>query len=73
MYVVPPDVLLEGPNGEYVFAADAMATGTLSADLGRVVNAPIDAVYTRACRRISAGGPAPASCRSLSTSPWPPT
>ena len=46
VYVVPPDLLLEGPNGEYVFAADAMATGTLSADLGRVVNAPIDAVYT---------------------------
>lgn len=46
VYLVPPDVLLEGPNGEYVFAADAMATGTLSADLGRVVNAPIDAVYT---------------------------
>jgi hypothetical protein len=46
VYVVPPDLLLEGPNGEYVFAADAMATDTLSADLGRVVNAPIDAVYT---------------------------
>jgi hypothetical protein len=46
VYLVPPDVLLEGPNGEYVFAADAMATGTLSEDLGRVVNAPIDAVYT---------------------------
>ena len=25
VYVVPPDLLLEGPNGEYVFAADAMA------------------------------------------------
>jgi hypothetical protein len=46
VYVVPPDVLLEGPNGEYVFAADAMASGTLAEDLGRVVNAPIDAVYT---------------------------
>jgi hypothetical protein len=46
VYVVPPDLLLEGPNGEYVFAADAMATGTLPADLGRVVNAPIDAVFT---------------------------
>ena len=46
VYFVPPDVLLEGPNGEYVFAADAMAAGTLSKDLGRVVNAPIDAVYT---------------------------
>jgi hypothetical protein len=46
VYVVPPDLLLEGPIGEYVFAADAMAIGSLSADLGRVVNAPIDAVYT---------------------------
>jgi hypothetical protein len=46
VYVVPPDLLLEGPNGEYVFAADAMAGGSLAADLGRVVNAPIDAVYT---------------------------
>ncbi len=46
VYVVPPDLLLEGPNGEYVFAADAMATGSLAADLGRVVHAPIDAVYT---------------------------
>ena len=27
VYLVPPDLLLEGPNGEYVFAADAMAAG----------------------------------------------
>jgi hypothetical protein len=46
VYLVPPDVLLEGPNGEYVFAADAMAQGVLAEDLGRVVNAPVDAVYT---------------------------
>ena len=46
VYLVPPDVLLEGPNGEYVFAADAMAGGNLAGDLGRVVHAPIDAVYT---------------------------
>jgi LytR cell envelope-related transcriptional attenuator len=46
VYLVPPDLLLAGPNGEYVFAADAMATGTLAEDLGRVVDAPIDAVYT---------------------------
>lgn len=45
VYVIPPDLLLEGPRGEYVFAEDAMATGSLAADLGRVVNAPIDAVY----------------------------
>ena len=46
VYLVPPDVLLEGPHGEYVFAADAMAGGNLAGDLGRVVHAPIDAVYT---------------------------
>lgn len=46
VYFVPPDVLLEGPNGGYVFAADSMVEGTLAKDLGRVVNAPVDAVYT---------------------------
>jgi len=46
VYLVPPDLLLEGPNGEYVFAADSMALGTVSEDLGRVVHAPIDAVFT---------------------------
>ena len=73
VYLVPPDLLLEGPNGEYVFAADAMATGTLPADLGRVVNAPIDAVYTAA--RLGSGqvGRHRASCRSRSTGPWRPT
>jgi hypothetical protein len=45
VYVIPPDLLLEGANGEYVFAGDAMATGTLAADLERVVGAPIDAVH----------------------------
>jgi hypothetical protein len=45
VYVIPPDLLLEGARGEYVFAGDAMATGSLAADLGRVVGAPIDAVY----------------------------
>jgi hypothetical protein len=45
VYLIPPDLLLEGANGEYVFAGDAMATGTLAADLGRVVGAPIDAVH----------------------------
>ena len=52
VYLVPPDVLLEGPNGEYVFAADAMAQGVLAQDLGRVVNAPIDAVYTVPVSRL---------------------
>lgn len=46
VYLLPPDLLLEGPNGEYVFAADAMALGDLAVDLGRVVRAPIDAVFT---------------------------
>ena len=46
VYHVPPDLLLEGPNGEYVFAADSMASGQLAGDLGRVVHAPIDAVYS---------------------------
>jgi hypothetical protein len=46
VYFLPPDMLLEGPNEGYVFAADAMAQGTLAKDLGRVVNVPIDAVYT---------------------------
>ena len=39
-------MLLEGPNGEYVFAADAMAQGVLAEDLGRVIHVPVDAVYT---------------------------
>ncbi len=46
VYLVPSDLLLEGPNGEYVFAADAMAARELAADLGRIVDAPVDAVYT---------------------------
>ena len=46
VYFVPPDVLLEGPEGEYVFAADAMAQGVLAQDLGRLARVPIDAVYT---------------------------
>jgi hypothetical protein len=46
VFFVPPDLLLEGPNGEYVFAADAMAAGDLTADLERVINVPVDAVFT---------------------------
>jgi hypothetical protein len=46
LYVVPRDLLVQGPHGEYVFAGDAMAAGTLKEDLGRVVGAPIDAAYT---------------------------
>ncbi len=45
LYVIPEELLVEGPNGEYVFAGDAMAAGTLKEDLQRVVGAPIDAAY----------------------------
>ncbi len=45
VHLVPPDLLLEGPNGEYVFAGDAMTAGNLREDLSRVVRAPIDAVH----------------------------
>lgn len=45
VYLVPADLLLEGPHGEYVFAGDAMAAGTFGRDLSRVVQARIDAVY----------------------------
>ena len=56
VYLVPPDVLLEGPNGEYVFAADAMAQGVLAQDLGRVVRVPVDAVYTVPLPALAAWG-----------------
>ena len=46
LYVIPRELLLEGPQGEYVFAGDALATGTLKQDLQRVVGAEIDAHYT---------------------------
>ena len=52
LYVVPRDLLLEGPNGEYVFAQDAMAAGTLQADLERVIKAPIDAAYRLPVRAL---------------------
>jgi len=45
LYVIPAELLLEGPNGEYVFAGDAMAGGTLKQDLQRIVGAGIDAQY----------------------------
>jgi hypothetical protein len=45
LYVVPRDLLLEGPSGEYVFAGDAMTAGTLKDDLQRVIGAPVDASY----------------------------
>jgi hypothetical protein len=45
LYVIPRELLVEGPNGEYVFAGDALAAGTLRQDLQRVVGAQIDAQY----------------------------
>jgi ribosome-associated protein len=45
LFVIPRDLLLEGPKGEYVFAGDALAAGTLKQDLERVINAHVDVVY----------------------------
>jgi hypothetical protein len=45
LYVIPDELLLEGPKGEYVFAGDALAAGTLKQDLQRIVDAEIDAQY----------------------------
>ncbi|MBE3033433.1 MAG: LytR C-terminal domain-containing protein [Actinobacteria bacterium] len=45
LYVIPKELLVEGPKGEYVFAGDALAAGTLKQDLQRVVDASIDAQY----------------------------
>jgi len=45
LYVIPKELLLEGPHGEYVFAGDALAGGTLKQDLQRVIGAGIDAKY----------------------------
>jgi hypothetical protein len=59
LYVVPRDLLLEGPEGEYVFAGDAMATGTLEDDLSHVIGAPIDASYKlplAALGKLAGGG-----------------
>ncbi len=39
LYVIPRELLLEGPNGEYVMAGDAMTGGTLKQDLQRVIDA----------------------------------
>ncbi|MCX6362885.1 MAG: LytR C-terminal domain-containing protein [Actinobacteria bacterium] len=45
LYVIPKELLLDGPKGEYVFAGDSLAAGTLKQDLERVVNAEIDEAY----------------------------
>jgi hypothetical protein len=46
LYVIPRDLLLDGPQGQYVFAADSMTAGTLREDLQRVIGAKVDAVYS---------------------------
>ncbi len=46
LYVIPRDLLLHGPQGQYVFAADSMSAGTLKQDLQRVIGAKVDAVYS---------------------------
>jgi hypothetical protein len=46
LYVIPRDLLLDGPEGEYVFAADSMTAGTFKEDLQRVIGAKVDAVYS---------------------------
>ena len=45
LYVVPRDLLLQGPNGEYVMAGDSLAGGTIKQDLQRVIDTKIDHVY----------------------------
>ncbi len=46
LYVIPRELLLEGPGGEYVFAGDSMTTGDLRGDLERVIGTSVDAAYT---------------------------
>jgi hypothetical protein len=46
LYVIPRELLLEGPGGEYVFAGDSMATGDLRGDLERVIGTTVDAAYS---------------------------
>jgi len=45
LYVIPPELLLLGPNGEYVFAGDSLATGHLEEDLERVIGVQVDGAY----------------------------
>jgi hypothetical protein len=45
LYVIPGELLLSGPSGEYVFASDSIAGGTLREDLARVVHSEIDAAF----------------------------
>jgi hypothetical protein len=45
VYVVPRELLLEGPHGEYVMAGDAMTGGTLRQDMQRVIGTKIDGEF----------------------------
>ena len=54
LYVVPRELLLTGAQDEYVFAADAMADGTLKGDLERVIRVGIDAEYVVPVAKIAA-------------------
>jgi hypothetical protein len=46
LFVIPRDLLLDGPQGQYVFAGDSMTAATLQGDLQRVIGAKVDAVYS---------------------------
>jgi len=45
LFVIPRELLLEGPNGEYVMAGDALIAGTLEQDFQRVIAADVDRVF----------------------------
>ena len=44
LYTIPSALLLNGPNGEYVMAGDALARGELKSHVQRLVNAPVSYV-----------------------------
>ena len=54
LFVIPRDLLLDGPKGEYIFAGDAMSGGTLKQDLQRVIHARVDATYELPLSTLSA-------------------
>jgi hypothetical protein len=59
LYVIPRELLLDGPAGEYVFAGDAMESGALRQDLQRVIHAKIDVAYSipvKALAQLAGGG-----------------
>ncbi|MEZ5126712.1 MAG: LytR C-terminal domain-containing protein [Thermoleophilia bacterium] len=48
LYVIPRELLLQGPNGEYIFAEDSMATGNIQEDVERAIGVPVDGAYSLA-------------------------